>query len=346
MNASEQTKAGGTPQRVAVIGAGSWGTAIAQLLAGNGHAVALWAHSPATAQAINETRHNPRYLVDSQLRDGIRATSSFEEAVAGAGAVVVVTPSKALRETAAALAGVVDEQVPVVVCSKGVEQGSGLLPAEVLADEMGGMGRMAVLSGPNHAEEVVRGVPAATVIASESGETAALFRDLFACEAFRPYTSADVRGVELCAAYKNVIAIAVGVSYGLGFGDNTAALLVSRGLAEMSRLVVASGGQALTCMGLAGSGDLVATCMSRHSRNRCFGEALAAGTTLAAYEERTHMVAEGAQACRNMGTLASRHGLELPICDAVRKLVWEGAEPAEMGHLLATRPLKPELYGV
>ena len=211
---------------------------------------------------------------------------------------------------------------------------------------MGGAHRLAVLSGPNHAEEVVKGVPSGTVIASSSEETAALFQELFASEAFRTYTSDDVRGVELCAAFKNVIAIAVGVSYGLGYGDNTAAMLMTRGLAEMIRFGTAMGGQALTCMGLAGAGDLVATCTSEHSRNRRFGRLLAEGGTLEDFTAQTHMVAEGALACKTLAVLSERYGVELPITDVVRSVVWEGADPRDVAKTLTSRPLTTEFYGL
>lgn len=332
--------------KIAVIGAGSWGTALAQLLAGNGHNVGLWARKPEVVKAINAEHRNPRYLSDVELSEGIVATLSHRDTLLRARAAVIVTPSNLMRGVARALADCADADLPIVICSKGVEEGSGLLPVEVFESEMGNAGRLAVLSGPNHAEEVIRNVPAATVIASQSPETAAFFQELFATDTFRTYVSGDVCGVELCAAFKNVIAIAVGLSYGLGFGDNTAALLLTRGLAEMSRLVVACGGNALTCMGLAGTGDLVATCMSPHSRNRRFGEMVAAGKTLEDFTAETHMVAEGALACKTLGTLAARHNVELPITEIVRGIVWEGADPRAGAAKLADRPLTTEFYGI
>lgn len=329
---------------VAVIGAGSWGTALAQVLASNGHDVRLWARRADVARGINEAHRNPDYLKDADLSARIVATSDMAEALSDAQAVVVVTPSKFTRSTAKDLAGHLGEGVPLALCMKGVEADTGMVPAEVFADVLGDARPMAVLSGPNHAEEVVRGVPAATVVASASADTAEFFQSLFANESFRVYTSDDVLGVELCAAFKNVIAIAVGVSYGLGYGDNTAAMLMTRGQAEMGRLVAAAGGNPMTCMGLAGTGDLIATCMSRHSRNRTFGEALAAGESVDEYEARTHMVAEGALACKTLATLSARYQVELPITDMVRSLVWEGADPREVADLLAARSLKPEFY--
>ena len=331
--------------KVSVIGAGSWGTALSQVLANNGHNVGLWARKPEVVKAINSEHKNPRYLSDVELNPDIVATLSYRDTLLRARAAVIVTPSTLVRGAARALADVVDSDFPVIVCSKGIEEGSGLLPIDILDAEMGNRSRFAVLSGPNHAEEVVRGVPAATVIASESPDTAAFFQEMFACESFRAYTSEDSCGVELCAAFKNVIAIAVGISYGMGFGDNTAAMLITRGLAEMSRMVVAAGGEALTCMGLGGAGDMVVTCMSQHSRNRRFGEQyVARGLTLDDFTAQTHMVVEGAIACKTLATLEARYGVDLPLTDTVRSVVWEGVNPREAAAALIDRPLKSEFY--
>lgn len=332
--------------RVAVIGAGSWGTALALVLAEAGHEVVLWARTPEVARAINEEHRNPRYLSDYRLPSAIRATADYACACEGAEAVVIVTPSAALRSVAADLRELIAPGTPIVICSKGVEEKTGLLPIDTFAAELGNAGRMAVLSGPTHAEEVICRKPSAAVVASADEGTALFFRDLFATRFFRTYTSDDPVGVELCAAFKNVIAIAVGVSYGIGFGDNTAAMLMTRGIAEMSRLVVRCGGQALTCMGLAGTGDLVATCTSEHSRNRRFGRLLAEGDTLEGFTERTHMVVEGALACRTLKTLADATGVELPITDVVRSVVWEGADPRDVAKTLTSRPLTTEFYGL
>lgn len=335
--------------KIAVIGAGSWGTALAQLLAGKGHEAMLWARKDEVVAGINERHRNPRYLANVELSGRVTASTSYAEVLADAGAVLVVTPSSLLRTVAGQLADAAGASglPPVLVCSKGVEEKTGLLPIGVLADVLGDEGRFAVLSGPNHAEEVIAGMPAATVIAGTSSETTLFFRDLLATESFRTYASDDPVGVELCAAFKNVIAIAVGIAYGLGFGDNTASMLITRGLAEMSRMVVAAGGQALTCMGLAGAGDMVATCMSRHSRNRRFGQDYAAcGKTLADFEADTHMVVEGALACKTLAPLALRHGVELPITDTVRDILWHGAAPEQSARTLFDRPLTSEFYGI
>lgn len=333
------------PRQVAVIGAGSWGTALAQAAAQAGNDVRLWARRPAVAEAIVRDGCNPDYLSGCRLSPRIRATADLAEALEDAALVLVVTPSKAMRATAEALghAGLGDD-VPVVLCMKGVEGGTGLVPVQVFGEVLGNPQRLACLSGPNHAEEVVAGLPAGTVVASSSAACARAVQEALGSPALRIYTSADTIGVELCAAAKNVVAIAVGLSYGLGYGDNTAAMIMTRGQAEMGRLVEACGGDALTCMGLAGTGDLIATCMSRHSRNRSFGEALAQGEDLVSYEQRRHMVVEGAQACRSLMELSRRHGVELPLAAAVEAVVWEGLAPAEASRRLQERSFKPEFY--
>lgn len=332
--------------KVAVIGAGSWGTALAQQLGGNGHDVSLWARKQEVVDSVNERHVNPRYLSGTILSENITATTSYAEALFGAQAVVIVTPSNLLRDVACKLSEHISPETPIVICSKGAEAETGLLPVGIFESVIGGPERLAVLSGPNHAEEVIKQQFAGTVIASSGAKTAELFQGLFASPTFRTYTSEDVAGVELCAASKNVIAIAVGVSAGLGMGDNTAAMLMTRGLAEMSRLVVKCGGQAITCMGLAGAGDLIATCTSEHSRNRSFGVELAQGGTLDDFRERTHMVVEGALACKTLQTLANANNVELPITDVVRSVVWEGADMHEAAKTLFARPLTTEFYGL
>ncbi len=332
--------------KIAVIGAGSWGTALAQTFASGGNEVVMWARKPEVAESITLQHRNPRYLSGVILSDSISATSNLAECVEGAKALVIVTPSRLMRRFAEDLKLLVSDSTPIVICSKGVEEGTGLLPVQVFEEVLGGLPRLAALSGPNHAEEVILGVPAGTVIASSSPETARFFRDLISTPFFRCYTSSDYVGVELCAAFKNVIAIAVGAAYGVGYGDNTAAMIMTRGMAEMSRLVKACGGEAITVMGLAGAGDLIATCTSEHSRNRTFGKALAQGGTLDGYEKSTHMVVEGALACKTICPLAQRYGVELPITAAVRSVVWEGASLEPIASELFKRPLTTEFWGL
>ena len=333
--------------RASVIGAGSWGTALAQVLGSKGISVTMWARDETVAEGINSEHRNPRYLSDSALSENITCTTSPEEALANADAVVIVTPSALARTTAEMIAPFVSESTPVVICSKGVEEGSGLLLTQVVADVIGAEDRIAVLSGPTHAEEVIREQPSATVIAGTGEETVLFFRDLFATERSRTYASDDPVGVELCGAFKNVIAIAVGISYGMGFGDNTAALVITRGLAEMGRMVTACGGDPITCMGLGGAGDMVVTCMSRHSRNRRFGQDyIAEGKSLDDFYADTHMVVEGAIACKTLQTLSDAHGVELPLTDAVREVVWNGGDLHVLAKALFMRPLKSEFYGM
>ena len=329
--------------RACVIGSGSWGTALSQVLADAGCDVRLLARRESVVAGINEEHRNPDYVSDAVLPDAIMVTTSHEEALADASLCVLVTPSRYLRATAHAIKPYVADDLPLVICSKGVEEGTGALPADVLEEELGGAERICVLSGPTHAEEVVHRIPSSVVCASVSEDTAVWVRDLFSTEDFRAYTSGDIVGVELCGAFKNVIAIAVGISYGLGMGDNTAAAIITRGMAEMSRMVCACGGEALTCMGLAGTGDMVVTCTSRHSRNRRFGEDyIARGRTLDDFEADTHMVVEGALACKTLHVLSERHQVELPLTEAVRALVWEGADPGAVARMLLDRPLRSE----
>ena len=328
--------------QVAIVGAGSWGTALAQLAATAGNDVRLWARKEEVARGINADHVNPRYLADARLSERIEASTDIARVVGGADAVVAVTPSSVMRETARAIAAHVGAKTPVALAAKGVEAETGMLPVEVFDEVLGGLGRLAALTGPNHAEEVVRGVPSGTVVSSYVPRTARFFQSLLSTESFRIYVGNDVVGAEVCAAYKNVIAIAVGASYGLGMGDNTAALLMTRGLAEMSRLVAACGGNAMTCMGLAGMGDLEVTCMSPHSRNRTFGYELAQGVTLDAYRARTHMVVEGALACRTLHDLALAHDVDLPLARTVRAIVWEGYDVVAAAQDLLDRPQKPE----
>ncbi|MDR1088081.1 MAG: NAD(P)-dependent glycerol-3-phosphate dehydrogenase [Coriobacteriales bacterium] len=329
---------------VTVIGAGSWGTAAAIQLALGGHKVLLWARRAELARRIEAERVNEDYLPGVLLPEDLTTTSSLEHAAEKADAMVLATPSKAVRATCELLKSSYRAGTPLLLLSKGIENSSGLFLLDVMDEILASRHHQAVLSGPNHAEEIARSMFSATVVAAEEPEVARLFQELFASEHFRVYTTDDTSGVQICGAAKNIIAIATGIAAGSGYGDNTAAMLMTRGLAEISRLVAARGGTSQTCMGLAGMGDLIVTCTSRHSRNRSFGEALAAGDTLASYEARTHMVVEGALASQSVVLLAHRSHVELPICEMVRRAVWEGLTLDEMIPLLMMRPAKPEFY--
>jgi glycerol-3-phosphate dehydrogenase (NAD(P)+) len=332
--------------RIAVVGAGSWGTAVSWLLGGKGHEVSLWSRESDIAEGINTEHRNPTYLPDIVLSEKVTASDDFERVLAGVEAVVMVTPSIGVRETAEHMKPHLDAQTPVVILSKGVEGGSNLLMTEVLIDVLGNKQRIAGLSGPNHAEEVSKGIPSATVVAAYEPSVGELFQDIFMTPFFRVYTNPDVVGVELCGASKNVVAIAAGMCDGLGYGDNTKATLMTRGLAEMTRLGKRLGANPMTYMGLAGMGDLIVTCTSRHSRNRGFGESVAQGGTLAEYTERTHMVVEGAVACVTVDELATREGLELPITRQVRAVIYEGVAVRAGEAALLGRGAKDELHGL
>lgn len=326
---------------VALIGSGSWGTAIAQLLGSHGHEVRMWTRREALTEEINERHSNDRYLPGVEL-SGVQAFTDFEETLEGTEAVVFVCPSVFLRDIAESCASFISDELPVIVLSKGIEAHTGYTMVEVLDDVLGSPERMACLSGPNHAEEVSRNLPAATVVASRSAECARFFQKLFSTSSFRVYTSDDVMGVELCAASKNIIAIANGMCVAMELGDNASAALITRGLAEVSRLVEALGGNPLTCLGLAGVGDLIATCSSVHSRNRSLGEFLVAGGTVEEFEAKTHMVAEGAVACKTVTALAQKNGVEMPIAELVNRVMTDGLDPNEAVVSLFERPARPE----
>ncbi len=332
--------------KIAVIGSGTWGTAACGLLAPHVDEVMLYARRESVAQGICETHRNPQHLPSLQLPHNVRATSSLEEAFAGATEAVWAVPSAFLRSTCVQARPYVDPNLPMLVLTKGIEPGTGLLMVDLVGEVLGNTARIAALSGPNHAEEIAEGKVSAAVIAASDEAIAERFQRLFVSTAFRAYATSDLVGVEVCGAAKNVIAIAAGMTMGLDAGDNTLAVLMTRGLAEIGRIAAACGGDPLTCMGLAGMGDLVVTCTSRHSRNRAFGIAFASGESLASYEQRTGMVVEGAQAALSVWELAHKVGVEAPITEAVHAVLYEsqGLEEAIDG-LLGRRPHE-EFYGM
>lgn len=332
--------------KVAVIGAGSWGTAIAGLLGSKGYAIAMWARRPEVAAGITNDHQNPDYLKDFRLPASVVASTNMSECVAGANAIVLVAPSQGLRSVCEQMAPYVDPKVPVVVLTKGIERSTGYLMTDIAGEVLGHPERIAGLSGPNHAEEISKYQPAAAVVACYSQDVATFFQSLFSTDTFRVYTSNDVVGVEVCAAAKNIVAIAVGLSAGTGLGDNTAALIMTRGLAEMSRLVHALGGEAKTCMGLAGMGDLIATCTSENSRNRMFGVSFAKGESLEEYKARTHMVVEGALACISVREVAREQGVELPIADAVYDMLYNDVSFDRIVERMFARTPTQEFYGL
>src|SRR5919198_1292192 len=303
----------GKINRVAVLGAGSWGTTFAKLVADAGNDVVLWARRPEIAQAVNERKENPDYLPGVRLPARITATADAPSGLDGADLVVLALPSQTLREN---LAGWVDAIAPdatLVSLMKGIELGTSLRMSQVITELTGAApGRIAVVTGPNLAPEIASGQPTATVVACEDPRRAVLVQQTIATHYFRPYTNLDVIGCELGGAVKNVIALAYGMVEGMGFGDNTKATLITRGLAETARLGAKLGADPLTFAGLAGVGDLVATCSSPLSRNRTFGERLGRGETLEeAQRAAGGQVAEGVKSCSSIRELASAHGVDM-----------------------------------
>lgn len=330
--------------KVAVIGAGSWGTAVAAIGASK-TPTTLWARRAELADEINASHTNERYLPGYSLPDALRATASLPDAVADAAVVVVGVPSHGFRDVVRSLPEVVPAGVPVVSLTKGVEQGSLKRMTEVLAEELGGHAH-GVLTGPNLAKEVMAGYPAASVVAMTDQAAADEVQSLFMTDAFRVYTNPDVIGCELGGALKNVMAIAVGIADGMGFGDNTKAALMTRGLAELTRLGIALGGDPLTFAGLAGMGDLVATCMSPQSRNRHVGEQLGRGRKLDEIVAQMNMVAEGVKTSKAVVDLARGVDVETPIVDEVVAALYEDKPAAEILYDLMHREVKPELHGI
>ncbi len=329
-------------RRAAVVGAGSWGTALANLLAENGRRVGLWARDPALAEAMRAERRNPTYLPDFPLAEGVAPTSDLEEALSGAALVVSAVPSHAVRDVMTSAEAFLPEAAIVVSASKGIENDTLKRMTEVLSESLGADRRLAVLSGPSFAVEVSRGVPTAVTVAAEDESAAEWVRGAFATPRFRVYTSLDVIGVELGGAVKNVIAIATGIVDGLSYGDNARAALVTRGLAEISRLGTALGGERLTFMGLAGLGDLVLTCTGDLSRNRTVGLRLGRGEALDTILADMRMVAEGVRTTRSVRDLAARMDVEVPITEEVHEILYHAKRPEISVEQLMTREFRPE----
>ena len=333
--------------RVSVIGAGSWGTAVADLV-GTKQPVTLWARRETLTTAINDTRENPEYLPGHPLSDAISATSDLDEALSGADALVMGVPSHGFRSVLETVRDQIASDVPILSLAKGVEQESLMRMTEVTADVLPDHDpdRIGVLTGPNLAREIVAGQPAATVIAMKDGDAAKALQQVFMSKRFRVYTNDDVIGSESGGALKNVMAIAAGMAHGLGFGDNTMATLITRALAELTRLGVAMGGRPLTFAGLAGMGDLIATCMSSQSRNHTVGYGLGQGKKLDEIISEVNQVAEGVKSTPGILALAERHDIEMPIAVQVARVLYEGAGPLEAVSNLMAREAKPEMHGI
>ncbi|MFX4270975.1 NAD(P)H-dependent glycerol-3-phosphate dehydrogenase [Propionibacteriaceae bacterium Y1685] len=327
--------------RIAVMGAGSWGTAFGQVLCDAGQEVTLWSRRPEVAAAINDDHRNHDYLPGLDLPAALGAVSDPRAALDGAEAVVVAVPSQTLRENLSQWR--IDTETTMISLAKGIELGTGLRMSQVIEQASGhDPNRLCVVSGPNLAREIAERQPCSTVVASPSAETAAQVQQWCHTRTFRAYTNTDVIGCELGGATKNVIAIAVGAGVGLGMGHNALASLITRGLAEITRLGLALGAAEHTFAGLAGLGDLVATCNSPLSRNRTFGEALGKGRTVDDILASTRQVAEGVKSCRSIVDLARAHDVEMPIAEAVVRVVEGAATPVQMLDQLLSRSAKPE----
>lgn len=329
--------------RIAVMGAGSWGTAFALVLADAGNDVVMWGRRAEVCESINTTHENPDYLAGIELPSSITATPDADAALADADMVVLAVPSQQLRNNLESWAGHIPERAVLISLMKGVELGTHLRMSEVIAALTGaGPERIAVVSGPNLAREIAQREPAASVVACEVERVAQRVQKACHTASFRPYTNTDVIGCELAGTTKNVIGLAVGVAVGLGYGDNSKASIITRGLAEAARLGVAIGADPQTFMGLAGMGDLVATCSSPLSRNRSFGEKLGTGMSVEEAASETRQVAEGVKSCRSISELAAMHGVEMPIVEHVTALIAGTMTPSELVDAMIARKPRPE----
>ncbi len=337
---------GGTS--VTVVGAGSWGTALAtSVLSKNFEQVTLWCRREELAREINQTKENSKYLPGVAIPENVLATSSLAEAVADKELLVWSVPSAHLRGILQVAAPLIRQPVDCVNTAKGLEQSTLQRLTEVISAELqSAAASVSVLSGPNHAEEVGLGMPAASVISNPDADVAMRLQDAFFTPSFRVYTSLDVIGVELGGALKNVIALAAGVSDGMGYGDNTKAMLMTRGLVEMVRLGQKMGADRRTFSGLAGIGDLIATCTSKHSRNWNAGYKIGQGWTLEQVTGGTHMVIEGAFATKAAYKLSQQLGVDMPLAQSLYQVLFEGAEPLDTLHEAMNRVRKHEYEDV
>jgi glycerol-3-phosphate dehydrogenase (NAD(P)+) len=330
---------------VAILGNGGFGTALALLLHGAGHRVRLWGHDRAYTESIARTRTNPRYLSDVLLPDAIEVTVDPGVALAAADVLLAAIPTQHVRGTLRGMVDLLPKGVPIVSLAKGLEQGSGLRPTQVIAELVPAGTPVFALSGPSHAEELALGLPATVVLAggAEHGLALAQLQAAMSTRALRIYRNTDVLGVELCGAVKNVMAIAAGIADGLGFGDNAKAAVLSRGVVEMARFGVAEGARRETFYGLAGIGDLAVTAFSRHGRNRAFGERVGRGEAAQVVLASTPKVVEGAWTARAVRARAREMGIEMPLCEAVCRVLYDGIAPRTAVSELMARDYKEEV---
>jgi glycerol-3-phosphate dehydrogenase (NAD(P)+) len=332
----------GTVAPLAVLGAGSWGTALAIQFARAGHPTRLWGRDAAQQSAMAAARRNERYLPDAAFPDNLSVVHDLDAALAGAGEVLIAVPSHALRGLLAEIAPRLGDEVRLAWATKGFELDSGLLPHQVAKQVLGDRRSFAVLSGPTFAREVGAGLPTAMTVASPDEAFAGELARSLSASNFRAYTSSDIVGVEVGGAIKNVLAVGAGLADGLGFGANTRVALITRGLLEMTRLGVALGARRETFMGLAGLGDLVLTCTDDQSRNRRFGLLLAAGRSVEAALAEIGQAVEGYLAARAVHSVAARERVDMPICEGIYRLLYEGLPAREVVKALMSRPIKSE----
>ncbi len=333
--------------KLTVLGAGSWGIAVAVLLSGKGYDIALWEFDSGEAEKLRSLRELPTKLPGIKIPPQIRITDNLSEAMKGSQGVILAVPSHTMRQTAKSISGLVAPETGFIVSlAKGIENNTLCRMSEVLVQELprANINQVSTLSGPSHAEEVSREIPTTVVAASYRSEVAALIQETFTTNSFRVYTSGDLIGVELGGSLKNVIAIAAGVLQGLKLGDNTIGALMTRGLAEMVRLGRKLGADPLTFSGLSGVGDLITTCISKHSRNRYVGEQLGLGRKLNDILGSMSMVAEGVKTTKSAFELAKIHNVEMPITNQMYYILFEDKEPAKAVYDLMTRSLKPEIW--
>ncbi len=328
-------------RKIAVIGDGGWGTALALILDRNGHDVTVWGPFQEQIDAVRATGVNEIFLPGVILPESLHWTTDPATAAGHADVIVMAVPTRFYRETAVRFRGMVKPEMRVVSVTKGLDRDTHL-PMTAILEKILDIECVAALSGPSHAEETARGIPTAVVVASRGARVCTELQEIFTNRTFRVYTSEDVTGVQIGGALKNVIAIAVGISDGLGFGDNTRAALITRGLTEITRLGTALGCQPATFAGLSGMGDLIVTCTSRHSRNRGVGERLGRGESLAAIIGGMKQEAEGVWNCGNAKALAEKHGVDVPITRQVYSILHEGRSPLHAVESLMSRDLKPE----
>ncbi|MCP4705851.1 MAG: NAD(P)H-dependent glycerol-3-phosphate dehydrogenase [candidate division Zixibacteria bacterium] len=333
-------------EKITVLGAGSWGIAIGNLLFNNGHKMKLWEFSPDDYKVLLEHRTHPKKLPEARIPEDILITNILSEAIQDADYIVLAVPSQNVRDVCNSLKPIIKNAPNFINLAKGVEVGSLLRVSEVVGETIPGFdnNKFAVLSGPSHAEEVTRDMPTSIVTASVNPELAKSVQRIFSNKTFRVYRSSDLNGVELGGSLKNIIAIGSGILHGLGLGDNTSGALITRGLAEITRLGVKLGADAETFSGLSGIGDLIATCLSKHSRNRYVGERIGRGEKLQEILDSMVMVAEGVYTCQSAQELSEKYKVEMPITNEVYKVLFKNKSAKEAVNDLMTRSLKKEVW--